>query len=110
MICQEILACLECAIPHECFKESSQSSRCAQCDIGYSFIANEPILLECGHHVCKACKPKIENGSLNCRFCTKRAKTTNVKEAASDLFEALEGELVKELSNKFEATINLYYG
>lgn len=46
----EILPSIECAIPHRCSK--GKCSNCAQCEIGYLFIANEPTSLECGHHVC----------------------------------------------------------
>ena len=69
MLNQRILNNIECAIPHKCAKDNNESKRCAQCDIGYLFIACEPILLQCGHHICKSCEHEAKNGSLKCKIC-----------------------------------------
>jgi hypothetical protein len=60
MLNQTVYSSIECAIAHQCAKDEDNSNKCAQCEIGYSFIACEPILLQCGHHVCKECTEKVK--------------------------------------------------
>jgi hypothetical protein len=109
MLNQKILQSIECAIAHKCPKEESR--RCAQCEIGYSFVACEPMTLECGHHICKGCNKKAANGSLKCKFCAKSVQLTASKGiAAESLFECLTNDLVRELREKYATAIDIYDG
>jgi hypothetical protein len=75
MLNQELRELIECAVPHKCPKEKDASNKCIQCEIGYSFIACEPILLQCGHHVCKECTEKLKKEALKCKICSAELKS-----------------------------------
>lgn len=61
MLNEELIEMVQCAIDHDCAK--NQSKRCAICEIGFKAFAEEPLLLTCGHIICKKCK----NGDkVNC--------------------------------------------
>lgn len=111
MLSNNVLSSIECAISHTCLKGSNPSDKCVQCEIGYSFIADEPRVLECGHHICKECIAKTESGNINCKICSKIAKYYGANGVAADsLFQLFQNDLAKELRDKFEATIKLYDG
>ena len=109
MLDEQILKSIECAIAHKCPKDADDSKRCAHCEIGHSFIACEPITLECGHHICKECDKDIENGSLKCKFCAKSVKLFGGPGIAADsLFQVLANDLTKELRVKYSTAMHLY--
>ena len=111
MLNEQILKSIECAIAHKCLKDTDKSKRCAHCEVGHSFIACEPIKLECGHHVCKQCDKQIENGSLKCKFCDKGVKLIGGSGIAADnLFQLFANDLTKELRDKYSTAIDLYNG
>ena len=60
MLNPQILQSIECAIAHKCLTDEDQAIKCAHCEIGYSFIACKPIVLECGHHVCENVTKKLK--------------------------------------------------
>ena len=108
MLSQQILQSNECAIAHKCPKDADGSKRCAQCEIGYSFVACEPITLECGHHICKACDKNITNGRVNCKYCAKIVKLLGGRGMAADsVFQLIADKLATELKNKYATAINL---
>ena len=102
---------IECAIAHTCPKDADGTKRCAQCEINYSFIACEPIVLDCGHHVCKECDQSNENGILKCKICAKSVKIFGGPGVAADtLFQVFANSLAKELRDKYSIALNLYDG
>ena len=109
MINQQILQSIECAIQHRCPKDTDRSKRCVECEIGYTFVACEPIVIECGHHVCKECDKNMENRSLRCKFCAKDAKATGaVGVAANTFFQVFANDLAQELKEKYTRAIDLF--
>jgi hypothetical protein len=111
MLNQSVLNIIECAIPHSCAKLKDESKRCAQCEISRSFIACEPVLLKCGHHICQSCENKAKNGSLKCKICGLEIKSIDVKNnSAESLIEFLIDDLTKDLKDKYKKAFNLYAG
>ena len=109
MVNESFYKTFECAIPHKCTTDTDSSKKCAYCDIGYCFIAFEPIILECKHHACKDCTKKIKNGSYTCKFCNALLKSTSVANPSSDFI--VEGSLdimSKELKEKYVTALDLY--
>ena len=107
----QILQSIECAIAHKCPKDADETKRCAHCEIGYSFVACEPITLECGHHICKQCDTEAQNGSINCKICAKSVKLFGgAGVAANSLFKLLANDLAKELKEKYATAIDIYDG
>lgn len=109
---QEIIKSIECDVPHKCSKNAKDlTKKCAQCEIGYSFVACEPRTLECGHLVCLECKSKVEKGSLKCKICGVDAKYTEVQGiSAHTLFQVFLNDFTKELKDKYKAALQLYDG
>ena len=102
---------IQCAIAHKCPNDEYQAIECAYCEIGYSFIACKPVVLDCGHHVCKECDKIVENGCFTCKFCDKKVKITGGQSLAADsLFQVFATNLAKELEEKYKKAINLYEG
>jgi hypothetical protein len=111
MISSDILNSIECAIPHECSKLVDESLECGYCKVGYSFIVCEPIVLECGYHICKECIAKTENRNLKFQICSKEIKCTNgAGTAAETLVKVFSKDLAKELKEKFLKGIHVYDG
>ena len=105
MLNEQILQNIECALAHDC---ATSSNKCAECDLGYKFIACEPIPLQCGHYICKKCESKTKEGSINCKFCKKRAACTGgLGGAAEALFQFVQKELFGELRDKYEKALHL---
>lgn len=74
MLETDLLEYIECAIPHNCVRKSNSTKKCAQCAIKYSFIAKQPVILECGHQICSSCEDKAHKSSLICKICELRHK------------------------------------
>ena len=111
MIIQQVLKSIECAIAHRCPNDDVKGKRCAQCEIGYSFIACEPIVLDCGHHICRECDQSTENETIVCQFCEKNVKLTgSTGVAAETVFQFVSLELAKQLKDKFATGLNIYDG
>jgi hypothetical protein len=111
MLNQQILQSIECAIAHKCPNEADGTKRCAQCEIGYSFVACEPITLDCGHHICRECGSDFENGILKCKICAKNVKLIGTPGVAADsVFELVKISLAKELKEKYAAAFKIYEG
>jgi hypothetical protein len=102
---------IECAIAHKCPKDADRAKRCAQCEINYSFIACEPMVLDCGHHVCKECDEIIEKGNLKCKYCEKNVKLTGSTGVAADsMFQFVSIDVAKHLKEKFATGLDIYEG
>ena len=111
MISADILKSIECAIPHECSKLNEESLKCVYCEFGYAFIVHEPIVLQCGHHICKECVVKTEKASLNCKICSQEIKcTTSAGTAAETLVQLFSKYLAKELKEKLLTCVDAYDG
>ena len=79
----QVLKSIQCATSHNYAKEKDASKTCAQCDIGYTFIAREPMTIKCGHHVCKECEKRTSNWS-NCKICGAKVELTGASGIAAD--------------------------
>ena len=111
MLNEQFFHNVECAVPHKCAKELDASSKCAQCEIGYKFVACEPMTLKCGHYICKVCTENVEKGSLKCNFCSAKMTSTDAIGSASDfLIQSFLSSLTQELKDKYLATLSLYNG
>ena len=109
MLNESFYKTFECAVPHKCTAETDSSKKCAHCDIGYCYIACEPIILECKHHVCKECTEKIKTGSYTCKFCNGLLKSTGVPNPSSDfIIENSMGIISKELKEKYVTAMDLF--
>ena len=104
MLSSELIDCIKCAVPHKCASEDDGSKFCAQCRIGYSFIAREPRVLDCGHHVCKECKEKFQDAYcfFTCNVCFGLTKVSDAKGAAAEfLIKTNLNDLAKMLLDKY---------
>ena len=111
MLNAEILKTIECAIPHNCAKGKNESNKCAHCEIGYEFIAMDPKSLKCGHNICNICETRVDNGSVQCKFCQQERELSYAKGAAADLFVNLNLDtLVVELKTKYKNAFTIYDG
>ena len=111
MLSNQIVKNIECAIGHKCAREANESAKCAQCALGYLFIACEPTTLKCGHHVCKECEPKVSTRSLNCKLCGDEMKSLErVNSSSEALVSLFINDLAKELKNKYNQALDLYQG
>lgn len=109
MLSTELLECIECAMPHRCAKRENPSNNCAQCLVGYSFVACEPISLECGHHICKQCREKTQKEPLRCKFCNKLIRTSNSFGSAAELLiKANLKFLTRDLIEKYSHANSLF--
>jgi hypothetical protein len=109
MLNQQIYSNIRCAIPHQCAKQEDNSNKCAQCEIAYSFIACEPILMQCMHHVCKECTVKIKKGSAKCKFCSADLKSTGVQNPTTEiLIKTFFTSLSKNLRDKYMGALHLF--
>ena len=108
MLSQQIYSNIECAIEHKCAKKEDNSNKCAYCEIGYSFVACEPILLQCTHHVCKECSEKVEKGSLKCKFCSDEMKTNVHNFTCEAMIQLCLTNLSQNLREKYVEALNLF--
>lgn len=105
MISPDLLQCIECSIPHKCAKSYDPSISCAQCVIHYSFIACEPVALECGHHICRQCKDKTQISSIICKTCNEYKRLSiSTGKAAEFLIKTNLKDLTKVLFDKYSQT------
>lgn len=81
---EKILRNFACDMTHKCAKEEDETKRCSYCKIGYSFVASDPRVLECGHLICFECRNQVGNASINCNICGVNAKCTEVKGVTAD--------------------------
>jgi len=106
---KEIIKSIQCAAPHECPNETSspQSKACIYCDINYSFISKEPVLLECQHHICHGCVDKAKG--LNCKICNTKIKMQSSKNRIVELvIESNLKDLFGDLKSKFTQAHVIY--
>lgn len=108
---KKVYDCIECALPHKCQKETDTGRKCAQCEIGYKFIAYEPMSLQCGHLVCNQCTDKIKNGAYKCKICLNEMVSFNVPASASDcLIELKMKQLTELLKEKYKQSLKILTG
>ena len=111
MLTADILKTIECAIPHECSKLIDESYKCCYCEVGYAFIVHDPVVLQCGHHICQECVVETQKGCLNCKICSQEMKCTNTKGTAAEMLVKLFlNDYSKELKEKFLKSVDLYQG
>jgi hypothetical protein len=111
MLNQEVRELIECAVPHSCPREKEDSNKCVQCETGYSFIACDPILLECGHHVCKECIEKVKKGSYKCKMCSAQLKSNYQPNAACNfIIKSHLQQLSQELKDNLRNTLITFDG
>jgi len=111
MLNKELYSHFECAVPHKCPRETDASKKCIQCEIGYSFVACEPILLQCGHHVCKECTEKVKKGSLKCKICSAELIRlgNDVQNSSSAFIIQMNLPLLaQQLREKFKNTLSIF--
>jgi hypothetical protein len=109
MLNQKLYSHIECAVPHKCSKDAHK--KCIQCEIGYSFIACDPILLQCGHHVCKECTDKVNEASLTCRICSAELKRlgNDVQNSSSGFIIQMNLPLLgQQLRDKFQNALSIF--
>lgn len=109
MLSKKLIESIECAMPHECPKKMNSSNSCIYCEVGYSFIVKEPLLLECEHNICKECKDHVEN--KNCKICSKKIEVLNMKNRSTQLLiESNLTKLFENLKDKFNTTLSSFQG
>jgi hypothetical protein len=69
---------LECFRKHEC----NERTGCANCDIDFSHILVNPVILSCKHLVCRRCTKGAQNV-----FCKIHGETTVISALDSDSIE-----------------------
>ena len=111
MLDNELIECIECAVPHKCSKKEGISTRCAFCEIDYNFIAAEPTTTSCDHQICRECVGKTENGNIKCKICNEELKSLGrVNKAAQLSVKTHLQELSCALNEKFASCTGLYKG
>ena len=90
-----------------CPNKSESSKTCIYCQIDYSFISKEPVLLECQHYFCLEC---VENAKgMNCTKCNAQIKVILTKNKVTELIiESNVEELFKDLKSKFSLAHDAY--
>ena len=109
MASNEVIELLKCAIGHICSKETS--IRCANCELDFQEIVEDPCQLTCGHTICTKCTEKKSGiaGIATCRF---HGITTIGNEALMSkimLGTQLDG-LFELLNDKFKKITEIYEG
>lgn len=106
MIQEHLLDCIECAIGHKCAKDESRP--CAYCEIGFHFIAENPIQLTCGHTICKRCSTEYDR-KVECKT---HGETSIGFEAisANELIKIKASDLFSTLKETFSRAIDLLQG
>lgn len=106
---QKLYKSIECAIPHKCTKEKAE--KCFKCEIGYRFVANEPMALSCGHVICTECTQKIKNEKIKCKLCSADMTSANSSHLMSEhLIRSYLTYLSQELKDKYTKAIHLLEG
>lgn len=64
----KIFKALECVAhkTHECSKKMEPDSKCSICDLGFIYIAEQPLELSCGHCVCISCTDNHQKTKFKC--------------------------------------------
>lgn len=103
MLSSEFHKFMQCTIPHKCSKEKNSPENCTHCEIGYFFIVCEPIMLKCGHQICKECIEKAENEDLLCTICGAQIEIGNImgQTVTEPLIKMFLNDLSKELAEKY---------
>lgn len=64
----KILKALECVNhkTHECPKLIEPDTKCCICDLGFIYVAEQPLQLTCGHCVCTGCSDNHQKSKFKC--------------------------------------------
>lgn len=107
MLDKHTLSTIECAVSHECTK------KCAFCEIGYKFIAFNPMSLKCGHSICSECdieQFKGITGRIFCKFCQTSQPVVAKGFATEIIIQTNLDLIIAELREKSKKAINIYKG
>jgi len=110
----ELLEYIECGIPHRCAHKEDATKKCSQCDLKYSFIVKDPVILQCEHQICQECEPKASQQVLKCKICA--AQSSNAQVVSSGLKNKLVDKTIKDhlgemyavLKDKFKTGQDLF--
>jgi hypothetical protein len=97
----------ECAISHTCYL--NEARRCAICELGIRYVADEPVQLSCGHIICAKCSLYCESNEVNCK---EHGQTTvGLSAFISDSHMSIKSkELFESMRKTFNAAIELLDG
>lgn len=107
----KLLKTLECVAhkTHECLKDIEPEKICQICELGYIYIAEQPLQLSCGHCVCTNCTSNAQKMTFKC-------KNHNEVEVIADahmarlLIENNLNVMFPILKQKYDATMSLFQG
>lgn len=119
MLTEDMLEYIECAIPHNCSlnekcHQTDSKNKCAQCLVKYNFIVDEPVIIECEHHICKNCEDKSNSTKLICKICKLKGVESLVKSSGiknkviEKIIDGHMPELYEALKQKFNKGHTLY--
>lgn len=103
----EIKELLKCAVSHECALD--HNSKCAWCEIGFEFMAENPVMLACGHAICWYCHFERKETSFDCKI---HGNTSVCGDGTLQklVLQANANELFQTLRDKFSKTVQLLKG
>ena len=110
MAANVVIEVLKCAIGHICSKEAS--IRCANCELDFQEIVEDPFQLTCGHTICTKCKTEQKCGIAGMATCMFHGITTIGDEALTSklMLELQLDDLFELLNEKFKEIIEIYEG
>ena len=102
----EMIDMVECVACHRCPLKAGELNRCATCEVGYQFISENPLQLNCGHVICAKCKQgeNIEcskDGFKNIR---------NESPVVERLISKKKNDLMQNLRDKLNVSYGIFEG
>lgn len=97
-----IIKNLECIMKHKC----PISMSCAFCEVNFSYIAQNPCLLECGHVICANCL-NAESKVMDCKI-HKEMKILGQYQKAANFVKDNKYQLFYLLKHEYEKILDLY--
>jgi len=103
----EVLKLVECSIPHNCCKLNGL--KCVFCILNFNHIVEEPLELNCGHSICRACKP-AEASLIFCKNDLENKPVGLSTSVAKRLVESVKDDLFVLLKHKYGQLIKILNG
>ena len=97
---EQIIKLVECAHKHDC------ASQCVTCLLSFNHIVEEPMQLDCGHLICKSCKPS--NNKTQCKNDNKNSTVGDAAVVTKFLLDSIKNDLLKLLKEKFQRAIAIF--